>query len=187
MRVKGDVKKKLVSSFKALAVKTPVEKITIQEITQGAGVIRPTFYHHFQDKYQLLESIFKTEIMDPVRELIHNDMLAEAVTLVFVQMSRDKEFYSKVSRLTGQNSFEAVVKDSIYETMMDMIETKSSGKVSKYKLLSHEMLARYYAEFLGFIVLTWIKEGMNATPQEMAVLFNYIRNHSLYDIIRDME
>lgn len=187
MRVKGDIKKRLVDSFKALAIKMPVEKITIQEIATGAGVIRPTFYHHFQDKYQLLESIFINEIMDPVKELIHNDMLVEAVTLMFVQMSKEKEFYSKVSRLTGQNSFESVVKGSIYRIVLELIETKSMNKKSKFKLLSHDMLARYYAEFLGFIVICWIKNGMEIAPQEMAILFNYIRTHSLYDIIRDME
>lgn len=41
----------LAESFKELALKHPIEKITIKEITDKAGVIRPTFYNHFQDKY----------------------------------------------------------------------------------------------------------------------------------------
>ena len=45
----------LAESFKELAKKHPIEKITIKEITDLAGVIRPTFYNHFQDKYELLE------------------------------------------------------------------------------------------------------------------------------------
>ena len=44
----------LADSLKALVVQKPVEKITIKEITDKAGVIRPTFYNHFQDKYELL-------------------------------------------------------------------------------------------------------------------------------------
>ena len=47
----------LADSLKALVLKKPVEKITIKEITDKAGVIRPTFYNHFQDKYELLEWI----------------------------------------------------------------------------------------------------------------------------------
>ena len=39
----------LAESFKELALKHPIEKITIKEITDKAGVIRPTFYNHFQD------------------------------------------------------------------------------------------------------------------------------------------
>ena len=48
---KDSVPKKLAASFRELVKKSSVEKITIKEITDGAGLIRPTFYHHFKDKY----------------------------------------------------------------------------------------------------------------------------------------
>jgi AcrR family transcriptional regulator len=187
MRRKADVEQRLIDSFKALAVKMPIEKITIQEITDGAGVIRPTFYNHFQDKYQLLEYIFKAEVLAPSMPLIQNDMLDEAIKLVFIQMQKDREFYGRVYRLEGQNSFESIVKSSIYEILLDFIEADSGGRKSHHKLLSHEMLARYYAEFLGFILMTWIRNGMIVSPQEMQDLFNYIKDHSLYEILREME
>ena len=46
---KDSVPKKLAASFRELVKKSSVEKITIKEITDGAGLIRPTFYHHFKD------------------------------------------------------------------------------------------------------------------------------------------
>ena len=187
MRRKENVDKKLIESFKKLEKKTPIEKITIQEIAEGAGVIRPTFYNHFQDKYQLLEHIFTSEVIKPVKPLIQNDMLDNAVVLIFVQMLKDKEFYSRVYRLQGQNSFESIVKNSLYEMLLDFIQESSQNKVSRYKLLSHEMLASYYSEFLGFIFITWIQDGMIVPPQEMKNLFNYIKDHSLYEIVREME
>ena len=52
----------LAESFKELALRQPIEKITIKEITDKAGLIRPTFYNHFQDKYELLEWIIMTEL-----------------------------------------------------------------------------------------------------------------------------
>ena len=187
MRRKENVEKRLIESFKELAKKIPIEKITIQEIAEGAGVIRPTFYNHFQDKYQLLEYIFKSEVIVPVKPLIQNDMLDDAVVLIFVRMLEDKEFYGRVYRLQGQNSFEIIVKDSLYEILLDFIREYSDNKVSRYKLLSHETLARYYSEFLGFIFIVWIRDGMIVSPQEMRDLFNYIKDHSLYEIIREME
>ncbi len=51
MQGKGAVDTLLAESLKELALCRPVEKITIKEITDKAGVIRPTFYHQFQDKY----------------------------------------------------------------------------------------------------------------------------------------
>ena len=50
----------LTASFRELVLQIPFEKITIKMITDGAGVIRPTFYKHFQDKYEVLEWILKT-------------------------------------------------------------------------------------------------------------------------------
>ena len=47
----------LAESLKELSQNQPLEKITIKEITDKAGVIRPTFYNHFQDKYELIEWI----------------------------------------------------------------------------------------------------------------------------------
>ena len=54
----------LAESFKELALRRPIEKITVKEITDRAGVIRPTFYNHFQDKYELLEWIILTELLE---------------------------------------------------------------------------------------------------------------------------
>ena len=50
---KKDVELALAESLKSLVARTPFEKITIKQITDGAGVIRVTFYNHFQDKYDL--------------------------------------------------------------------------------------------------------------------------------------
>ena len=56
---KTDIDQLLADSLKQLASKKLLEKITIKEITDKAGVIRPTFYNHFQDKFELLEWIIR--------------------------------------------------------------------------------------------------------------------------------
>ena len=66
---KTDIDQLLAKSLKEIAVRRPVEKITIKEITDKAGVIRPTFYNHFQDKFELIEWIIRTagRTSDPER------------------------------------------------------------------------------------------------------------------------
>lgn len=51
---KTDIDQLLAKSLKEIAVRRPVEKITIKEITDKAGVIRPTFYNHFRINLSLL-------------------------------------------------------------------------------------------------------------------------------------
>ena len=86
MESSDSIEIRLANSLKALAVREPFEKITIKKITDGAGVIRVTFYNHFQDKYELLEWIMRTEILDPVRILMQNEMFREAIVLIFTNM-----------------------------------------------------------------------------------------------------
>ena len=93
----------LAESFKELVLRQPIEKITIKEITEKAGVIRPTFYNHFQDKYELLEWIILTDLLEPIRPLIENKMVSEALLLLFMNIEKEREFYKQTVRLEGQN------------------------------------------------------------------------------------
>ena len=79
MQHKKEVKMLLADSFKELVLVKPIEKITIKEITDRAGVIRVTFYNHFQDKYELLEWICREEMVSPVRMLLWNDLEEQAL------------------------------------------------------------------------------------------------------------
>ena len=47
-------------------------------ITDGAHVIRPTFYNYFQDKYEVIEFLFDQDIGSKVEVMIENDMEQEA-------------------------------------------------------------------------------------------------------------
>ena len=100
----------LAESLKELAVTRPIDKITIKEITDKAGVIRPTFYNHFQDKYELLEWIVRTELMQPMIPLVSGGMIREGVMLALKKISSEKGFYTQAVRLTGQNSFADILK-----------------------------------------------------------------------------
>lgn len=51
------VKKAIIQSFRTLLKDCSFEKISVQLITNHAGINRSTFYLHFADKYNLLEHI----------------------------------------------------------------------------------------------------------------------------------
>lgn len=108
----------LAESFKELTLKQPIEKITIKEITDKAGVIRPTFYNHFQDKYELLEWIIMTQIIEPIGPLLQKGMVHEALVLMFTSIEKERDFYSKACKLEGQNSFESIVKSCIKQIIL---------------------------------------------------------------------
>lgn len=186
MQGKNDVDALLVKSFKELAVRYPIEKITIKEITDRAGVIRPTFYNHFQDKYELLEWIIMTELLEPMKPLIKNGMVKQALILLFTSMQKEKGFYMKAARLEGQNSFADIVKKCISEVLLEIFSDHMSGKRLPYAWLTPELIAQYHAQSLCFLVLHWIWTGMNLSPEELADSYNYMISHSIEDILKDL-
>lgn len=187
MPQKETVDKLLAESFKELGLTEPIDKITIKEITDKAGVIRPTFYNHFQDKYELLEWIIRTEILEPIMPLFQGGFIKEGFTLIFTNVAKDKEFYSKAVKLEGQNSFESIIKSCVKEILYSYITDRAGEKARIRGWLTPDWLADYYAQSMSFVVITWIKQGMEIPPAEIAGVYNGIMNQSMDDIIKMME
>ena len=176
----------IAASFKELAEKHPIEKITIKEITDRAGVIRPTFYNHFQDKYELLEWIIRVQILEPARPLIHAGMIDEALVLIFTSLREEKEFYEKAVRLEGQNSFESIAKKCIEEILLETIHSKNHTGQKRHPWLTPEHIAQYYAQSMCFVVVSWIKGGMAVEPQEIMDVYNFMITRSMSQVIEDL-
>ena len=183
MQGKNDVDILLAKSFKELAVHCPIEKITIKEITDGAGVIRPTFYNHFQDKYELLEKIILTELLEPIGILIENRMVTEAFVLLFSSIEKDRDFYMQAVKLEGQNSFESIAKSCVKEILLEIIEKSAKNKIPKFHWLTPERIADYYAQSMCSIVISWIKSGMTVSPTELAEIYKYVMKTSIDDVL----
>lgn len=165
----------LAKSFKYLVLKRPIEKITIKEITNLAGVIRPTFYNHFQDKYELLEWIIKKELVEPIRSKIGHAKSEEALMLLFQAILKSADFYSRARRLEGQNSFESIVLHCVEEELSAVLGDRKTE-------LPKEELIHYYAHSMTYLVLHFIDDGMKKTPEEMVELYRYVKNHSFEDL-----
>ena len=53
-------KNALASSLKSLMEQKPFQKINVNDICEGCGMNRKSFYYHFKDKYDLVNWIFYT-------------------------------------------------------------------------------------------------------------------------------
>ncbi|MDD6428704.1 TetR/AcrR family transcriptional regulator C-terminal domain-containing protein [Candidatus Weimeria sp. HCP3S3_B5] len=177
----------LAESFKKLARTHQIEKITIRQITDEAGVIRPTFYNHFQDKYELLEWIIRRELIDPIEPLLDNGMLKEALILPLTTMEKDKEFYTRAVNLEGQNSFSETLRKAISEMSLKRLNRKKIEELLPYKKwLTAERVADYFSAALCYAVIEWVKDDMRVPMNELVDIFIYIASHSLTEIISNL-
>jgi probable dihydroxyacetone kinase regulator len=182
MSTAQSVDDQLAESFKQLVKKRPIEKITIKEITSLAGVIRPTFYNHFQDKYELLEWIIRRDVVEPIYPMVGKSRSDEALAMIYEALLKDAEFYSRARKLEGQNSFESIV----YKCMEDALIRAVDERDPKEELEQLPMrdIIRYYARSMCFFILNWIDEGMKRSPEEMVKLYRFVRDHSFEDVLK---
>jgi probable dihydroxyacetone kinase regulator len=173
-------------SLKKLILKMPFEKITIRDITDEAGLMRPTFYNHFKDKYDLLEWIFVEEIVRPAKALIESNMMEEAVHLMLKRMEMDLDFYKKAVRIQGQNSFQEIIFQTFRDIMKKVLEEKMEGKSMANRLLTPESMAEYYAAISSFVIIRWIKTEWEVTPQEVAQAYAMLVATPLDEMIREL-
>ena len=173
----------LAESFKELALRRPIEKITVKEITDRAGVIRPTFYSHFQDKYELLEWIILTELLEPIRPLIEHKMVKEALLLLFVNIEKEREFYIQAARFEGQNSFELIARGCVKGILLEILEENAADKMTKFPWLTPDRVAEYYAQSMCSIVIVWLKSGMSVSAQKLVEIYGYMMEHSITEVL----
>lgn len=173
----------LAESLKELSKTRPIEKITIKEITDKAGVIRPTFYNHFQDKYELLEWIVREDLMEPAKPLFDNGLLREGITFLFTAMEKEREFYEKAIRLEGQNSFVEMMENVVQELILQRMNKEKLSEKITYTWLSLDMIAQYYAHMACSVATKWINGGMQVPIPELVEVYVIMAQKSMIEII----
>lgn len=178
----------LAGSFKQLVLEKPVEKITIKDITDRSGVIRPTFYNHFQDKYELLEWIITSELLEPMQPLVKAGMITEAVVLLFTNMEKERSFYTRLHKMDGPISFHEIANRCVEEILNGIFEELASmnKEENKNPLIRPRLLAKYYANAMNLIAEDWIDAGMTISPRDMGEAFNLMITSSMEDLVNQL-
>ena len=171
-------------SLKTLMQGHPFEKITIRMITDNAGVIRPTFYNYFYDKYEVLEMILKEEVIDKVQLMIDQRMYKEGIKLLFVSMKNDEAFYRKAFAVSGQNSFRTILEKHLFQLTMSVLEYSYIPPVTSNQMISKSLLARHYSISLASLLEAWICGEFRRFPtDDMVEAFMFVLTHKITDFI----
>ena len=175
-------------SLKVLMRDHPFEKITIKMITDEAGVIRPTFYNYFCDKYEVVEWIFNENIIEKVRSMFEQKMYTEGLKLLFVCMKNDCAFYKKAFEITGQNAFSDIVRNSLHQLFISEVNTAYIENQTNNPLLTAEMVAAFYAISLSNLLQLWIQSNnQQYTAENMVDAYAYLVSHRIQDFIDSTE
>lgn len=173
----------LTMSFKELVMQMPFEKITIKMITDGAGVIRPTFYKHFQDKYEVIEWILNKDIADKIQVLTDNNMEEDIFRLLCSCLEKDREFYKRLYLIEGPNSFEALLSRYIFDMFLSLLNKYPLKSPDKVAILSKDSMARFYTFGLADSLKYWITHDIPYSSDQLYEAYSYIIRNSILDLI----
>ncbi len=88
----------IATAMKRLMVKKSLDKIRVTEICREAEIERPTFYYHFQDKYELVAWIF-------FQDADMTDVLSvESAAAGMNKMRQEMLFYRRAYEDSSQNA-----------------------------------------------------------------------------------
>ncbi|MPM20781.1 hypothetical protein SDC9_67217 [bioreactor metagenome] len=155
-------KRVLAESFIKLLGTRPLNKITVKEIVEEAGVNRQTFYYHFTDVFDLMRWIFEGEVQaldDTACDL--QTKLRYALEKMVQERSLVMNIYHSLSREDLELYFSTVVDSIVCEKLeYDSAELPVSDNDLRF-------IADFYKFAFVGILLDWIRKGMKDDPVEL--------------------
>lgn len=186
MEPKRELTKGLIaSSLKELMLTQQFEKITIRMITERAGIIRPTFYYHFQDKYEVLEWIVRNDILNAMRPYMQAGKSEAALRTAFAIIQEDRQFYTRAFEVTGQNSFNELMTKQVEIFLLEIIDDGRIVPNEHAPLLNKHNLAALTAASLVSGIFIWLKRMPSSTgTDDAADTCKFLLSHSFRELIK---
>ena len=133
------VKYRLAEAMKECMKKSPVEKITVKEITEECGVTRQTFYRNFQDKYDLINWYFDKILITNDDQNCLRDHDFDLITQFYtdrIEGNTGKKMSDKI-----RFQLEMYCQGSIYMTVQWVLGNHKSTPETLARFLSESMPA----------------------------------------------
>ncbi len=147
----------IADSFKSLLIKKDFKKITVKMIAAESGFMRSTFYNYFQDKYEILEWIVRTDIYDKIAPYVASEAYYEAFQKVFKCIEKEKDFYKKAFQIDGQNGFEEILAKEFSKLFKRAYE--SANFESNNPIVTLDTISQYQSLALIMYLKMWIFDG----------------------------
>ncbi len=164
----NQTKKALAEALKQLLTRKPINKITINDITEQCGISRITFYYHFKDIYDLAEWTLEEAIQQIIGENRYADNWQQGFLDLLKEVKDNQKLYMNVYRSMDREAIERYLLKKVEPLLMPVVEKEAAGMGISPE--GKRVVAIFYTyAFIG-VVLDWISKGMPLTPQQVVTL-----------------
>ncbi len=168
-----------------LMQKKNIREITVTELVDEVDINRSTFYLHYEDIYQMLESI-EQEIMDEIKGSIEKNPIesfasskAQAfIVHIFSYLEENREICNALLGPHGDMAFVERTEKLISETVFDSL-------AAQFPRNTPDLIYTYTFCLTGLVGMTtaWLSADHPESPQYMADLTHRLFANITQDII----
>ena len=164
----------------ALSAEKPYSKISISDITERAGVARPTFYLHYKTKDEVivdyLDGIFKS-YLDEITPYLQQKNGGIYAQKLFEQVERNSALLRPLLDPDLSNILISRFSDYIAYVSQTLIQKGIIAIPDPSPEYLNEFLVAGIAGYFYSVLLVWLEKGMPYTPEQMtAFLIPFINN-----------
>ena len=160
------------------------DAITVGDIAQRATVNRATFYRHYQDKYDLLEQIFREAMIQFIGELGPPGTVALATdpqnpperwVRFFAHFAEHERLYTPLLGQKGSAWFVARMRDQFVAMLDEREQRRARLAAARGKKLSGKMPRQVALTLASNLLMStlawWLESGRPYSPAQMASWF----------------
>lgn len=159
----ADTKDIISCSFKKLMEKKSFDKITISDISKEANINRQTFYYHFHDKYELLNTIFYNDVIVDLVDNFSIDNWTEKFFTMLNTLKSNSKFYKNALHTSYGGEFRTYLLNLTQKLLYSFIGKLTDGcSVDNFDI---SYVAKFFAYGITGTVIDWVTSGMKESPE----------------------
>ena len=162
-------KRALEASLKNLLLQKPLNKITINDITEDCGINRMTFYYHFKDIYDLVEWACLEDATKALEGKKTAETWQQGFLQIFYAVRENKPFIMNVYHCVSREQVEKYLTPLTDDLLMGVINELSAGMVVRAE--DKAFIAQVYSYAFVGLMLDWIKDEMKQDPETLVNRF----------------
>jgi probable dihydroxyacetone kinase regulator len=157
-------KYRLADSIKECMKTRHVDKITVQNIVDGCGMTRQTFYRNFKDKYDLINWYFDKLVLESFAQIGVDKTVCQSLCEKFEFIKKEQIFFTEAFRSDDYNS----LKEHDFELIMGFYTELIARKKKELLTEDIQFLLEMYCQGSVYMTVKWVLSGMKQSPNEMA-------------------
>lgn len=168
-------------AFLELLREKPFDRITVTELVKKAGINRTTFYKHYLDVPDLMETI-EDDLLAGLKVLVTElwdkcENPEIVMTEVLRRIRDDSERYACLGSYNGDPALSGKTFRMIYEEFYPVL-AENHPSLSEAE---RQMLYFYLSQGCGGVLLWWIQKGMREPPEQIAAFIMALVRRTIAD------